>query len=108
MGDTRDKLILAIKEAFGGSRKIRVVFKQTSLNRIGFLSTMRDHGMIQINMDDLSLLIRTSHNILWNNILYRSIEFTLTDKFDRGWFIDMMGSSFESVEVIKYFLCTLC
>jgi len=101
MNDMRDNLILAVKKALCGSRKIRVTFREGAINYVGFLSTMCDHGIIKINENDLSSLIYASHTLLWNISLSRSIVFTLTDRFNRGWFVDVMNSSFESIEVVE-------
>lgn len=97
----REKMRQTLREALGGSRKIRITFKKEAIPEIPYLLGMLKSGIIKIDTMDEITLRAVINSKKWDGDANRTLTATLTDQFDEDWFVGRMERALESISVAK-------
>jgi len=96
----RTKIMEALKAALGGSRKVKITFKQETVTDLAYLMRMERVGLIQLDDNDKANLTRVlKFGGWWENDSNRTTIVTLTAQFNENWFLARMERALEAIEV---------
>ncbi|NQT50149.1 hypothetical protein HQ571_05630 [Candidatus Kuenenbacteria bacterium] len=97
----RQKIIDTVREALAGSRKVKITFKMTATGDINYLLGMSEAGIIILNPSDEMVMMAVSRSGDWDGDANRSLEVTLSYKFDEDWFVGRMYRALEKIEGVN-------
>lgn len=98
----RTQITQAVLTALGGSREVKITFKrEATVAQVAFLLGMASAGIIQLNEQDEALLECVVLSKDWGGDRNRTTTLTLTDKFDKDWFVGRMERALEKIEVVN-------
>ena len=96
----REQILKAVQEALAGSLEVRITFKETGKAGVVYLMGMVRNGIVSLSDRDLLTLSAVAQTIDWDNAGDRTVIVTLTEKFDRDWFVGRMYRELEKIEIV--------
>lgn len=96
------KILVAAEEAIkNGSRKLRIVYREDSIQGLLDLERLKTAGQIRMHPTAIAtaMAVRLSND--WEHDSNRIFVIELSEEFDMNWFVDKMSGNLENIAYCK-------